>query len=136
MGMAPGGVRRGFRWLALAWRVAVALLAGAASVLAVNLAAGFIAQGAGLPPGGGPRLGWDLGALALSMAAGAWVAAFMAPVAGRLHALALLVLAGLAVIAGVAEMGADFPLWFNAGALLAAPLLAVPWLRGQLSSRR
>lgn len=119
-----GGEAMSAAWWLRAGAASLLLLALAAAAFVVaNQCGGALASLLRLPPGGAGRLGWDL---AWTLAAGAlalWIVARWAPVVARAQAmLAWLALAALAVWA-VANLGAEFPLWFDAGLLLGLPVL-------------
>lgn len=102
------------------------LAVAAAAFVATNWTGGELAAALGLPPGGIARLGWDLAWTVAAAALALWIVARWAPVAARAQAaLAWLALATMAVWA-VANLGGEFPLWFDAGLLAALPLLG--WL--------
>lgn len=97
------------------------VLALAALVLA-NFAGGQLAAWLRLPDGGTARLAWDLAWLHAACWLALWLLLRLPSVAPRAHALV-----GAGALFGVAlwaawEMGGDFPVWFVAGVLLAAPL--------------
>jgi len=103
-------------------RSVLAFCAASAVLVALNLAGGALAPLAGLPPGGTPRLAWDLAWLALACVAAGVAAAWLAPAAPRSHALAFLGVLLAVLAAGLWQSG-GWPAWFMAGVLL-APLLA------------
>lgn len=133
MGAGAGSGR--MRWphhLLAGFRSLLAVVAAAATVIALNLLGSFLGQGLGLPSGGDPRLAWDLLWLLLAMAAGAAQAGWLAPAAARIHALVLLALVELVAVSGVVQMGSDWPLWFSSIAVLAPPALmlaGIGWRR-------
>ncbi|SDZ08809.1 hypothetical protein SAMN04487939_11557 [Lysobacter sp. yr284] len=99
------------------------LAVAAAAFVATNWTGGELAAALGLPPGGIARLGWDLAWTVAAAALALWIVARWAPVAARAQAaLAWLALATMAVWA-VANLGGEFPLWFDAGLLAALPVL-------------
>jgi hypothetical protein len=91
-----------------------------------TMAGGELAALANLPPGGGPRLAWDLAWVALGGALAAWCVVAIAPCARRLHVLAFFAMLLAIAVLAVARLGSDWPWWFDAGAL-AVPLLSA-WL--------
>jgi len=104
----------------------LALILAAVAFLALNWSGGELAARLRLPPGGTPRLAWDLAWTVAAAALALWIVARWAPVAARAQAaLTWLALAAMAVWA-VANLGGEFPLWFDAGLLSALPALG--WL--------
>jgi hypothetical protein len=121
------------RHVRIALRALLAVLAGLAAMSAIHLAGSGLATASGFPAGGPSRLGWDLLWVVLSGIAGAWVVVWLAPCAPRRHALGFFLLVLLMDGYAVAELGADFPLWFSAGLLLTLPVQV--WLGMRLALR-
>ncbi|HEU0152220.1 MAG TPA: hypothetical protein VFQ84_02615 [Arenimonas sp.] len=118
-----------FRRLVLSLLLVAAALA---SVPAINWIGGELAAALRLPPGGTPRLAWDLGWLLLS----AWVAVFSvarwSPLWPRGLALALGGLLFAASVWAAWNMGGDFPGWFVTGVLVGTALAATWGLHASL----
>lgn len=124
------------RWLRAGAGSLLVWALAAAAFVATNGFGGELAAWLGLPPGGGGRLGWDLAWTVAAGVAALWIVARWAPAAARAQAtLAWLALAAMAVWA-VAKLGGEFPLWFDAGLLLALPALGWWAWRWAGSSRR
>lgn len=118
----------------LALHSLLAMMLACAAALLVNLAGGALADLAGFPGGGG-RLGWDLGWFFVAGVLATWLLVRLAPRAPRWHAAAFLMLALVACGLGLARLGSDWPVWFSAGVALSLPVqvwLGARWgLRGR-----
>ena len=123
----------------LALRSLLAIALALVVVVAVNQAGGVVAGRIGLAAGGDGRLAWDLGWVFLAGVLATWAAVRLAPSAPRAHAVGLFAIFLAVDVLAVVELGADWPLWFSAGALLTLPLqvwLGAWWgLRGRRRSR-
>ncbi|MGI8560774.1 MAG: hypothetical protein ACR2J7_04930 [Luteimonas sp.] len=121
--------------LLLALRSLLAMALALVVVVAVNRAGGGLAGLAGFPRGGEARLAWDLGWVCVAGVLATWAAVRLAPVAPRMHAVALFAVFLAVAVAAVMRLGDDWPRWFSAGALLSLPLqvwLGAWWgLRGR-----
>src|SRR5690606_5282374 len=135
--MAPGGDQC-MSWkqaLVAAVRSPLAVVLALVAFCAANQFGGWLAAQLGLPPGGGARLGWDLGWMFVAGVLAAWCLAWLAPPrAARAH-VAVFFVALMAFAAWVvAGMGGDWPWWFSGGVLATMPLQA--WLGLRLPPRR
>ena len=102
-----------------------AVLAAALACLPVlNWMGGTLAAALQLPPGGNPRLAWDIGWLLVSLFAAVWLPAQHPPLWPRGIALFMTSLMMAAAVWAAWTMGADFPTWFCAALLIGLPLVA------------
>lgn len=116
-----------------ALRSLLAMVLAFAVVALVNQGGGELAELAGFPGGGEPRLAWDLGWVFVAGVLAAWVVAKLAPRAPRMHAVVFFVLMLTIVVYAVAQLGGDWPRWFSAGIVLTLPLqvwLGARWALG------
>lgn len=119
-----------------ALRSLLAVALAFAAVVLVSQGGGELAQLAGFPAGGGPRLAWDLGWVFVAGVLAAWIAARLAPRAPRMHVLAWLAPMLAAAVYAVVQLGDGWPRWFSAGVVLGLPLQAWLGARWALRARR
>lgn len=93
-------------------------------VVLINVAGGELADTTGFPGGGQARLAWDLVWFFIAGMLATCVVTRLAPSALRAHAIIFFVLMLVIGVLAVAQLGGDWPRWFSAGILLAAPLQA------------
>lgn len=114
------------RTLLLVLRSLLAIALALVVVVVVNLGGGVVAGWFGFAAGGEGRLAWDLGWFVLAGVLASWTAVRLAPAAPRAHVATLFAILAVVGVLAVIELGADWPTWFSAGALLTLPLQA--WL--------
>lgn len=113
-----------FARLRLLLKTTAVLAVALACLPTLNWLGGTLAAALQLPPGGNPRLAWDMEWLLVSVFAAVWLPARHSPLWPRGIALFMASLMMAAAVWAAWTMGADFPSWFCAALLIGLPLVA------------